>query len=145
MAETHVLSALFGKYAEILGHLKQCERRADNHSQSLSHIEAVIRLYRPQWTPEGAKPRKPHKPSRWPTKNAGMRTALLILREAQTPLTTREIVVRVLDRLKMPEPDYDDLKLICSSFNSALRNRAAKGGVVLVEGRPVRWSLDKLE
>ena len=139
MAETHVLSALFGKYAEILGHLEQCERRADKHSQSLAHIEAVIRIYSPQWRPEGTKPRKPHKPSRWPTKNAGMRTALLILREAQSPLTTREIVVRVLDRLNMPEPDYDDLKLICSSLNSALRNKAAKGGVALVDGFPKRW------
>ena len=142
MAETHVLSALFDKYAEILGHLKQCERQADKHIQSLAHIEAVIRLYRPQWTPEGTKPRKPHKPSRWPTKNAGMRTALLILRGAQTPLTTREIVVRVLGRLKMPEPDYDDLKLICSSFNSALRNKAARGGVTLINDYPKRWSLN---
>ena len=71
-----------------------------------------------------------------------MRTALLILREAQSPLTTREIVVRVLGRLKMPEPDYDDLKLICSSLNSALRNKAAKGGVLLVEGYPKRWALE---
>jgi hypothetical protein len=71
-----------------------------------------------------------------------MRTALAILRDATEPLTTREIVVRVLDRLNMPEPDYDDLKLICSSFNSALRNKAARGGVTLVEGHPKRWVVE---
>jgi hypothetical protein len=49
-----------------------------------------------------------------------------------------------LDRLNMPEPDYDDLKLICSSFNSALRNKAALGRVTMVDGRPVRWALLKV-
>lgn len=72
-------------------------------------------------------------------RGAGMRTALAILRDAPEPLTTRQIVVMVFDRLNMPEPDCDDLKLICCSLNSALRNKAARGGVAMVEGRPV-WS-----
>ena len=140
MAETHVLSALFDKYSEILGQLKQAERQANSHSQSLAHIEAVIRLYRPEWTADGVKARKPHKPPRWPSRGAGMRTALAILRDATEPLTTRQIVLMVLDRLNMPEPDYDDLKLICSSFNSALRNKAARGGLTLIDGCPKRWA-----
>ena len=143
MAETHVLSALFDKYSEILGQLKQAERQANSHSQSLAHIEAVIRLYRPEWTADGVKARKPHKPPRWPSRGAGMRTALAILRDATEPLTTRQIVLMVLDRLNMPKPDYDNLKLICSSFNSALRNKAARGGLTLIEGRPVRWALER--
>ena len=143
MAETHVLSALFDKYAEILGHLKQCERQANSHSESLAHIEVVIRLYRPEWTAGGVKARKPHKPPRWPSRGAGMRTALTILRESPEPLTTRQIVLMVLDRLNMSEPDYDDLKLICSSFNSALRNKAARGGVTLIDGHPKRWTLER--
>ena len=142
MAENHVLSALFDKYAEILGHLKQCERQANSHSQSLSHIEAVIRLYRPEWTADGVKARKPHKPPRWPNRGAGMRTAISILKASPEPLTTRQIVLTVLDRLNMPEPDYDDLKMICSSFNSALRNKAARDGVMMVESRPVRWTIN---
>jgi hypothetical protein len=72
-----------------------------------------------------------------------MRTALAILRGATEPLTTRQIVLMVLDRLNMPEPDYDDLKLICSSFNSALRNKAARGGVILIDDRPLRWDLQR--
>ena len=143
MAETHVLSALFDKYAEILGHLKQCERQANSHSESLAHIEVVIRLYRPEWTADGVKARKPHKPPRWPNRGAGMRTALAILRDVPEPLTTRQIVLMVLDRLNMSEPDYDDLKLICSSFNSALRNKAARGGVTLIDGHPKRWTLER--
>lgn len=143
MAETHVLSALFDKYAEILGHLKQCERRANSHSENLAHIEAVIRLYRPEWTADGVKARKPHKPPRWPSRGTGMRTALSILRDATEPLTTRQIVLMVMDRLNMPEPDYDDLKLICSSFNSALRNKAARGGVMMIDGHPKRWTLER--
>jgi hypothetical protein len=143
MAETHVLCALFDKYAEILGQLKQAEREANSYSQSLAHIEAVIRLYRPEWTADGVKARKPHKPTRWPSRGAGMRTALAILRNATEPLTTRQIVLMVLDRLNMPKPDYDNLKLICSSFNSALRNKAARGGVILIDGHPKQWALER--
>ncbi|WP_397605142.1 hypothetical protein [Sphingorhabdus sp.] len=143
MAETHVLSALFDKYAEILGHLKQAEREANSYSQSLAHIEAVIRLYRHEWTADGVKAKKPHKPTRWPSRGAGMRTALAILRDATEPLTTRQIVLMVLDRLNMPKPDYDNLKLICSSFNSALRNKAARGGVILIDGHPKQWALER--
>lgn len=143
MAETHVLCALFDKYAEILGQLKQAEREANSYSQSLAHIEAVIRLYRPEWTADGVKARKPHKPPRWPSRGAGMRTALAILRDATEPLTTRQIVLMVLDRLNMPKPDYDNLKLICSSFNSALRNKAARGGVILIDGHPKQWALER--
>jgi hypothetical protein len=143
MAETHVLCALFDKYAEILGQLKQAEREANSYSQSLAHIEAVIRLYRPEWTADGVKAKKPHKPTRWPSRGAGMRTALAILRDATEPLTTRQIVLMVLDRLNMPKPDYDNLKLICSSFNSALRNKAARGGVILIDGHPKQWALER--
>jgi hypothetical protein len=142
MAELHVLTALYDKYAEILGYLKQCERQANSHSENLAHIDAVIRSYRPEWAADGVKARKPHKTPRRSNRCAGMRTALAILRDATEPLTTREIVVRVLDRLNMPEPDYDDLKLICSSFNSALHNKAARGGVTLVEGYPKRWVVE---
>jgi hypothetical protein len=139
MAELHVLTALYDKYASVMGALRQCEGEADKHRTDLEHIEATIKLFKPDWTGEGIKPRKAHRASRWPSRGAGMKTALSILRIATDPLTTRQIVLMVLDRLNMPEPDYDDLKLICSSFNSALRNKAARGGVALVEGRPLRW------
>jgi hypothetical protein len=143
MAELHVLSALFDKYAEILGRLKQCERQANSHSQSLAHIEAVIRLYRPEWTGDDVKARKPHRPPRWPNRGAGMRTALTILREATEPLTTREIVVRVLEIHNMSELEYDEIKLICASFNSALLNKAGRNGLELIEGYPKRWRLSR--
>jgi hypothetical protein len=141
MAEPHVLSALFDKYACVMGELRRCESEAEKHRASLASIEATIKLFKPDWTGDGIKPHKAHRPSRWPKGSGGMRMALTILREAAEPLTTRQIVVRVLERHKMPEPHYDEVKLICSSFNSAFRNKAAKGGLVMVEGKPVKWTL----
>ncbi len=141
MAEPHVLTALYSKYALVMGELRKAQTHADKHRESLVHIEATIKLFKPDWIGDGIKPHKSHRASRWPSRGAGMRTALSILREATEPLTTREIVVLVLDRLSMPEPHYAELKLICASFNSALRNKSAKGGVVMVEGFPKRWAL----
>jgi|CXWL01.1.fsa_nt_gi hypothetical protein len=138
MAEPHVLTALYAKYARIMGALRQSEGQADKHRADLAHIAATILLFKPDWTCEGIKPRKAHKPSRWPRRGAGMKTALSVLRQAKGPLSTREIVVRVLEHHKMAEPDYDELKRICASFNGALRNRIGRG-VTLVDGYPKRW------
>ena len=140
MAEPHVLTALYGKYADVMGALRQCEGIAKKHRADLQHIEATIKLFKPDWTGDGIKPRKAHKPSRWPGRGEGMRTALAILRDATEPLTTRQIVVQVLERHTMPEPDYDELKLICASFNGCLLNQVGRG-IVSVEGRPRRWAL----
>jgi hypothetical protein len=142
MAELHVLTALYDKYASVMGALRKSEGEADKHRTDLEHIEAAIKLFKPDWTGEGIKPRKAHRASRWPSRGVGMKTALSILRTATDPLTTRQIVLMVLERHNMPEPDYDELKLICASFNSALRNKSLKGGLMLVEGKPLRWSLE---
>jgi hypothetical protein len=143
MAEPHVITALHRKYAEIMGELRKCEGQADKHRASLEHIEATMRLFKPEWTGEGIRPHKLHRSSRWPSRGAGMKAALSVMRDATEPLTTRQIVLMALERCNMPEPDYDELKLICSSFNSALRNQAAKGVLAMVEGRPVRWALTR--
>ena len=144
MAEPHVLSALYAKYAETMGALRQCEGQGEKHRADLCHIEATIKLFKSDWTGEGIKPHKAHRPSRWPGRGEGMRTALTILKDATEPLTTRQIVVRVLERHGMPEPDYDELKLICSSFNGSMLNQVGRG-IVSVEGRPRRWQIAKID
>lgn len=142
MAESHVLNALYAKYSELMGALRQRESEAEQLRGDLAHLDAVIRLYSPEWTGEGVKPRRAHKPSRWGGRGEGMRAALALLKEAREPLTTRQIVVRVLDRLRMPEPPYDELKLIAASFNSALRNKIGRG-VRLLDGYPKRWEIER--
>jgi hypothetical protein len=141
MAEPHVLTALYDKYAVVMGALRQCECKADKHRADLEHIEATIKLFKPEWTGDGIKPRKAHRASRWPGRGAGMKTALSILRTATEPLTTRQIVLMVLERHNMPEPELDELKLICASFNGALPNRIGRG-VRLVDGHPKRWAIE---
>lgn len=139
MAELHVLTALYDKYAFIMGALRKSEREAESLRANLTHIEATIKLFKPEWTGNDIRPRKAHRASRWPSRGAGMRAALTILRDAPAPLTTREIVVGALAMHDIPEPEYDEIKLICASFNSSLRNMAAREVIVLVDGHPKRW------
>ena len=47
MAETHVLTALYSKYALAMGELRKLETNADKHRADLEHIEATIRLFKP--------------------------------------------------------------------------------------------------
>jgi hypothetical protein len=142
MAELHVLTALHARYAETMGALRQSEREAERLRGDLAHIEAVIRLYRPEWSGDRIKPRRTYSPSRWGGKGEGMRTAMAVLREASEPLTARQIVVLVLERLGHAEPSSGELNLIAGSFNSSLRNRIGRG-VRLIDGYPKRWEIER--
>ncbi len=139
MADPHVLTALFDKYSEILGLARQCEKQADDYRNTLSQIETVIHLYQPEWRGRSAKARKPRKPSRWPARSGGMRTAMLVLRESATPLTTREIASQVFERLAMPMPTKAEMNPICCTLNAALKQKAERGLIVQVDGNPKRW------
>ena len=66
MAEAHVLTALYSKYALVMGELRKSETSADKHRADLEHIQATIRLFKPDWTGDGIKPHKAHRVSRWP-------------------------------------------------------------------------------
>tara|TARA_R110000772_G_scaffold44732_9_gene102841 strand:+ start:297 stop:458 length:162 start_codon:yes stop_codon:yes gene_type:complete len=45
MAETHVLSALYCKYALVMGEVRKAEQQAEKHRADLEHLEAVIHLF----------------------------------------------------------------------------------------------------
>ena len=61
MAEAHVLTALYSKYALVMGELRKSETSADKHRADLEHIQATIRLFKPDWTGDGIKPHKAHR------------------------------------------------------------------------------------
>ena len=139
MEHAHVLSALTEKYAELLGELRACDDKAERLKVDLHHVEHVIRLYRAEWTGDGVKPRRPSYPSRYLKVGQGVTTALDVLREAAAPMTAREVVFAVMDRLAIPrEPKA--VKSLESSIRFCLERRL--GHTVKVVGeRPRRFSV----
>lgn len=138
MAETHVLSALRSKYAELMGQLRLLERDAERLRVDLSHVECAMRLFDAECElPTG---RRPRKPNRWSVGGNGTRMALAVLRDADRPLTAHEITLEAMRRAQMPTDDGIVVKAVASSLRGSLKRRVGNG-VVMVEGFPARWGL----
>jgi hypothetical protein len=52
MAETHVVSALVDKRAEIAGQITRFEQQLGQFRADLTHVDATIRLFAPDLTPD---------------------------------------------------------------------------------------------
>ncbi len=136
MQDASILPALQDRYAGLLGELKTCDERAEEIKVALVHMEAVIKLYRADWTGSDVAPRRPPYANRYVKVGRGTQTALDVLREAAEPLTVREIVVRVMEKLEIPVT-----ATAVKSLDSTLRYTLAKriGNGVVCEGVPKRW------
>ena len=140
MADPHVITALNAKYARLTGELQKLNRQADRVQADIAHVEATIRLFRADWAGEAIKAIGPIKPSRWKRRGQGLVTALNIMREADGPMTAREIAAKALAAHGITLPDGKTLSTIAGSLAASLERRVGNG-VAMIDGRPKRWQL----
>jgi hypothetical protein len=57
MAELHVVSALREKRDELAGLVAKMERELVAHRDALGHVDATLRLFAPELTPETIRPK----------------------------------------------------------------------------------------
>ena len=96
MSETHVVSALKSKRAELSGILQQLERQVTHHREGLAHIDATILLFDPEAKPGEIKPKAQRRRNVWFGQNECIRAIYDVLRTATEPMTTRAITERVM-------------------------------------------------
>lgn len=140
MADPHVISALNSKYARLSGELRKLERQTDKLRKDIAHIEATIRLFRAEWHGSEITPVAPLKPSRWGGRGQGLRLALDVLRNADQPMTAREIATKALASPGIELPDSKTLSAVAGTITACLERRVGVG-VTVIEGRPRRWQL----
>ena len=59
MAEPHVVAALVRKRAELLGLIRDHERTAERLRRELAHLDATLRLFKPDAAPlDGVEPKR---------------------------------------------------------------------------------------
>ena len=63
MAESHVISALKLKRAELSGHIKDLERRINRQRANLASLDATIRLFSPEMNPDAIPPKRRYRQS----------------------------------------------------------------------------------
>lgn len=141
MDKSHVMAALFRKYCHLMGELKRHPDRADEIRQNMVHLEAVIRLFRPDADLSRLRPIRARKDTRWHKVGFGIRNVLDILKQADRPLSTREIVLEVMRRASLPTDDKEAVHSVCASIHMSILRRKGRG-IVRIEGKPIRWGLE---
>lgn len=142
MADTHVISALTNKRARLDGEIKARRYQITRLEMELAHVDAVIRMFRPNYDiSKIATKRTIERSGAGTVRGSGTREALTILREAAQPLTSREIAMRILDRRGATYCEKTCERL-ANNIHGGLSRR--KDGAVKLDASvyPGRWAVD---
>jgi len=91
MAEPHVMDALRGKRSELSGIVSRVEQQIVHHRANLVHLDAAMRLFDLNLSPEEVGSRQQRPRSAWFHPGECLRLIHDVLREAPAPMTTRTL------------------------------------------------------
>ncbi len=142
MAETHVVSALRTKRAEISGYIHDLEKKVKTWRARLAHIDATIKIFSPETDPEAIPPRRTYRRSGYFKKGELARLCLDELRKADgQPITTAAIVAGIIQAKGLA----DDPSLAAALTERALtylRVKRKTGAVAKIgTSRSAKWVL----
>ena len=102
MTESHVVSVLKSKRAELAGELLQLERQTVERRTALAHLDATILMFDPEAKPSQIKPRRQVARNNWFGPNECIRAIYDVLRQAPEPMTTRDVAERIMAAKNIP-------------------------------------------
>jgi hypothetical protein len=139
MAEPHVVAALKDKRAELSGGIADLEKRIGQHRADLLHVDAVLRLFAPEFEPAAIPPKAVRQPSGWFRPGELARMVLDVLRTAPAALTVREITVQIMERRELAPQDARTAELLRKLVSNALNRQAADLVERIQDGVLVSW------
>jgi hypothetical protein len=142
MTNSHVVSALRIKRAEISGHIHDLEKRIGRQRANLANLDATIKLFSPGETPDAIPPKRAYRRTRYFGRNELSRLTQDALRTASGPLTSNEIAAAVMQAKGMPPDDAAFRGIVANKALTVLR-RLAKRGTVAKFGasRNAQWAI----
>jgi hypothetical protein len=142
MTDTHVVSALRLKRAEISGHIHGLEKRIARQRANLANLDATIKLFSPGTNPDTIPPKRTYRRTRYFARNELTRLTQDALRTASGPLTSAEIATAVVQTKGMPPGDAAFKEIVAARVLTVLR-RLTKRGTVVKHGtsRDAQWVL----
>jgi hypothetical protein len=143
MTNSHVVSALRLKRAEISGHIHDLEKRIGRQRANLTNLDATIKLFSPGTNPDAIPPKRPYRRTRYFASNELSRLTQDALRTASGPLTSAEIAAAVMQAKGLPLDDAAFKEIVAVRALTVLR-RLAKRGAVVKHGtsRDAKWALN---
>jgi hypothetical protein len=142
MTNSHVVSALRLKRAEISGHIHDLEKRIARQRANLANLDATIKLFSPSTNPDSIPPKRAYRRTRYFAHNELSRLTQDALRTASGPLTAVEIAAVVMQAKGMPAGDAAFKEIVATRALTVLR-RLLKRGAVAKSGtsRNARWAV----
>jgi len=142
MTNSHVVSALRLKRAEIGGHIHDLEKRIARQRANLANLDATIKLFSPGINPDAIPPKRPYRRTQYFARNELSRLTQEALRKASRPLTSAEIAAAVMQAKAMPADDAAFMGIVVERTLTVLR-RLVKRGTVIKHGtsRDAQWML----
>ena len=133
MAESHVVSALTAKRAELAGEIELATRHLQHLRAALEHLDATLCLFDPAAVPDAIEPKVWRPKADWARRGEMTRVCLDTLRQASAPLCNRDIAI-VLMTARGMDTDNDRLvKLIAKRVGRCLRGQHDMGRVASEE------------
>ena len=134
------LSALIKLHADIGGQILANRKQAQKLAQDMKHVEAVIRMFSPGYDVTAIAAKRRNKSNPWFKRGTLFRSAVDVLRNAETPMTAREITQRLLaSRGVTASPKQ--VRDLQAGIQTSLRNKAGGAVIAVGEGFPVHWKL----
>ena len=125
MSELSVVSSLRDKQLELAGILDGLEREAAARRADLAHLDATIRLFDPNDILVAAQPARRLRYNDWFRPGECRRKIHDVLRDATEPMTTREIVEKIMAARHITSDDARARELIHKTVLGSL-NRATE-------------------
>jgi hypothetical protein len=142
MADTHVLSALKAKRAELAGQIDALQDQLREAMIAVDHVDCTLRLFAPEIDLDEIKP-KPLPPRHHAFKGQVTRGILAMLRK-DGPMDARAITIRLMAERELNPNDKKLADAMHKRIGAALRNLRDRGLAVSQEplkGGLLRWSL----
>jgi hypothetical protein len=141
MTDTHVISALRLKRAEISGHIHDLEKRIAPAGESRKfgcHDQVVFTCANPDAIP----PKRAYCRTRYFARNELSRLTQDALRTASGPLTSAEIAAAIMQAKGMPSGDVAFKEIVAARALTVLR-RLTKRGAAVKHGtsRDAKWAV----
>ncbi len=138
----HVVAALAKRRAELSGEADALRTRLAGLIADIGHIDAVIRQIDPSYDLARIRPRRPRAAE---TARLGDRSRALLdmLREAGEPLSTAELVQRLMEQQKQDTGDRRLVTLLVKRIGTTLTRQERRGAVRAIreEGRVTLWEV----
>ena len=141
MTNTHVVSALRLKRAEIRGYIHDLEKRIARQRANLANLDATIKLFSPSTNPDAIPPKRAYRRTRYFASNELSRLVQDALRTAPGPLTSTEIAAAVMHARGMPADDAALKEIVADRVLTVLRRLAKRAVVKSGTSRNDKWAL----